>query len=196
MRPRDRLVSRSAMPGPFACWTYLGGRDKDGYGIISIANRSRRAHRVAFEVWIGKIPDSLCVLHSCDNPPCVNPAHLFLGTDLDNARDRDAKGRGASGDRSGARLHPERLARGDRHGARLHPESVLRGYDHPSRCRPWTRPRGEKNGRSKLTHEKVAEIRARYASGEIRAALAHKFGVSWQVVNDIVRMKKWIGGRA
>lgn len=55
------------------------------------------SHRLAYEAWVGPIPDGMHVLHRCDNPPCINPAHLFLGTDAENVRDRDGKGRTARG---------------------------------------------------------------------------------------------------
>ena len=79
------------------CHLWIGGADPDGYGVISRQGRrgkQERAHRVAYELFVGPIPDGICVLHRCDTPACVNPEHLFLGTNLDNVRDRDAKGRG------------------------------------------------------------------------------------------------------
>jgi hypothetical protein len=76
------------------CWLWEGTRNEDGYGNIQINNHCEKAHRLSYELFIGNIPEGMCVCHKCDNPPCVNPKHLFLGTKLDNTRDRDAKGRG------------------------------------------------------------------------------------------------------
>lgn len=87
------------------CWGWTGKVNADGYGAIHHRHGLALAHRVAWEVAHGLIPDGQCVLHACDNPPCTNPAHLFLGTRADNNRDRRAKGRSAVGSRSGrARL--------------------------------------------------------------------------------------------
>lgn len=84
------------------CWLWQAARGKKGYGFISIGgHRVKQAHRVAFELFRGPIPDGKCVLHSCDNPPCVRPSHLFLGTQLVNAQDRDAKGRAGGWSRKG-----------------------------------------------------------------------------------------------
>jgi hypothetical protein len=77
------------------CWIWTEGCDKDGYGKVQIQKKSLRAHRCAWMLFRGDLPDDLCVLHRCDVPSCVNPDHLFLGTNQDNTADRVRKGRGA-----------------------------------------------------------------------------------------------------
>lgn len=81
------------------CWLYQRGLSGKGYGIISIKDRAVQAHRVAYELRRGPIPEGLCVLHKCDVPRCINPDHLFLGTLGENNTDREQKGRSA--DRKG-----------------------------------------------------------------------------------------------
>ena len=82
------------------CWEFSGARSH-GYGCIRIDRRGLviRAHRLAWELTYGPIPDELVVRHRCDNPPCCNPAHLELGTRLDNSRDCVERGRSARGSR-------------------------------------------------------------------------------------------------
>jgi len=76
------------------CWPWMGARHRAGYGAFGVRHqRADYAHRVAWRLTYGEIPAGLQVLHLCDNPPCVNPAHLILGTQLANIRDMDAKGR-------------------------------------------------------------------------------------------------------
>jgi hypothetical protein len=76
------------------CWEWQGSRERGGYGIIGASRhqRARKAHRVSWELHNGPIPAGLDVLHHCDNKPCVRPDHLYLGTNLDNARDRIERG--------------------------------------------------------------------------------------------------------
>jgi len=77
------------------CWLWTACRTTHGYGQFRPErSRGAQAHRVAWELTNGPIPAGMLVLHRCDNPPCVNPAHLFLGTQSDNMRDMYAKGRG------------------------------------------------------------------------------------------------------
>jgi len=80
--------------GPASCWPFLRSRDKDGYGTVAVIGRQERAHRLSYMQNVGEIPEGLCVLHSCDNPPCCNPKHLRVGSQYDNARDREERGRG------------------------------------------------------------------------------------------------------
>ena len=91
------------------CWLWTRCRRKDGYGKLGLFGEIVYAHRVAWLLTNGPIPKGLCVLHHCDNPPCCNPDHLFLGTRADNATDRDTKGRtrgGNSGRTHCKRGHP------------------------------------------------------------------------------------------
>lgn len=96
-----RLMKR-VLKAPNGCWEWQGPRrgGKFPYGVIGGGNRSQNAHRVAFRLFKGAIPDGMDVCHHCDNPPCVNPDHLFLGTRRENLEDMVRKGRSLKGKRS------------------------------------------------------------------------------------------------
>lgn len=95
---RERLLSRVEVDR-HGCWNWTGSKNTAGYGNISIGSRtdgSRRtakAHRISFHSFNGIDPSGFDVCHKCDNPSCINPNHLFLGTEKDNVADMDAKGR-------------------------------------------------------------------------------------------------------
>lgn len=156
----DRLWAKVAKPnGEDGCWPWTGTILNTGYGRIMSEGRPRSTHRVAWELANGPIPEGLWVLHRCDNPPCCNPAHLFLGTCTDNNRDAAAKGRTALGDRNGQRIHPDRTAR------------------------------GVKQGHAKFASEDVVtEIRKRLAAKtETQLVIARAFGVSPSVISRLAR---------
>lgn len=98
------------------CWVFTRGtsRHPHGYGSLSVNRRETLAHRVSWELAHGPIPPGLRVLHKCDNPPCVRPDHLFLGTQLDNVRDMWSKGRAKRRARK-PRPPPKGVPRGSRH---------------------------------------------------------------------------------
>lgn len=86
---------------PSGCWHWLYAQDGHGYGVIGNNYKTRKAYRVAYEVFNGPIPSGLVVRHLCNNPICVNPKHLALGTHLDNCRDAMAAGVMPAGSRNG-----------------------------------------------------------------------------------------------
>ena len=144
------------------CWLWTGSANPAGYGHIGIGHTTKvRASRLSWELHNGPIPDGFFVCHKCDNPRCVNPAHLFLGTPKDNTQDAVRKGR---------------IAHGDRSRARLHPESLPRGMEHPN---------------AKLTDDLVRTIRQRYAAGALQRELAAEFGIGQTAIGAIVRRVRW-----
>lgn len=87
-----RLLNR-VVCGLSDCWHFCGARNEFGYGRMTFNGRLQVAHRLSYQAFVGPIPDGLSVLHRCDNPSCINPDHLWLGTYSDNRRDCVAKGR-------------------------------------------------------------------------------------------------------
>lgn len=93
----DRFWSKVNKNGPLIidtpCWEWTASCDHSGYGQLTVKCRCKKSHRVAYEALIGPIPTGVLACHKCDNPKCCNPAHIFLGTDMDNKLDSMKKGR-------------------------------------------------------------------------------------------------------
>lgn len=163
-------VDRSG--GPDACWPWTGGRYSTGYGRMSMGRKKTGAHRLAWAIANGPIPDGLVICHTCDNPPCCNPAHLWAGTNQDNTADRVAKGRSAHGEKAWAK-------------------NPVRGDDHWTRREPERACRGALNGKALITEDDVRAIRARHAAGERLQAIADDYRLTKQAIWLIVKRKNW-----
>lgn len=167
-KDKHRFLSKiSNAPNEFGCLDWKSTKTKKGYGSIRIGKFIFRSHRIAYYLRFGIDPKELLVCHTCDRRICCNPEHLFLGSNLDNNRDKAIKGRAPSGENNGSRLHPERLARGDNHYSRTTPEKMSRG---------------EKHGNAKLTDAQCDYIKA---SKLTQKALAAELGVSQANISSI-----------
>ena len=98
-KDKARFLEKVDVKGKYDCWEWKAFKFK-GYGRFYL-NGKHYAHRASWNLYNGQIPKGMCVLHHCDNPGCVNPEHLFLGTQLDNIKDMIKKGRFVSGELSG-----------------------------------------------------------------------------------------------
>lgn len=139
--PRFKRKIRIAQNG---CWIWQAGVSKNGYGTMWFYGRQVGAHVVSYILHKGPIPADLQVNHNCpggeDNKLCCNPAHLWLGTQLDNIADRDAKGHTTKGDKHWVRTQPEKLRRGNAHPMRKLSEEdvfIIRWLYHTKRFKQY-----------------------------------------------------------
>lgn len=152
-----------------SCWLWTRGKDKDGYGKFAISGpaglpyqqKHVRAHRLAWEMTNGPAPADAVMMHSCDTPACVNPAHLSPGTQAENRTDCTLKGRNAFGALNGASTCPE------------------------------TRPRGERHGLATIDADVVREVRRLRATGLSYPAIARATRATAAQVYQIIAGKTW-----
>lgn len=171
MSDANRFFSKVNLHGPIPahrpelgpCHVWTAYRSKKGYGQVGFQGRVCIAHRVAFFIAHGRWPQpNAC--HHCDNRACVNPDHLFEGTNADNTADMDSKGR----------------------------RVVIRGTRHGRRTKPHRTARGERNGLAKLTEQDVRDIRANYALCQVTMKdLGARYGVGKAAVHEIIHRRTW-----
>lgn len=163
-----RFWSKVARGDDSACWPWTAGTVRGGYGWIWLEGSKRlQAHRAAFMLERGEIPPGVFVCHTCDNPACCNPSHLFLGTVKDNSDDMIAKGRGrkATGDANGSRLYPARRPRGSAvNTAKLTPELVREIQASAEASRPLARRLGVAHSTILRARRGDSWVAPRYAS--------------------------------
>jgi hypothetical protein len=158
--------SRIRIGKPEECWEWQGYRVHHGYGHTMYMVNGKcyhpRSHRLAYYLTFGPIPEGCGVCHRCDNPPCCNPAHLFVGTQKDNANDARLKGRLCPGKIRYSHIRPDRI------------------------------PRGEYNPRSLLTEAQVREIRKLRADNGLSCReLSALFGVKAHAIYKVVTRMTW-----
>lgn len=159
---RQKFISRTKQVDD--CWEWQRARMSSGYGKLRVDGKYWLAHRFSYHLLIGTIPNGLFVLHRCDNPCCVNPAHLRLGTHAENVADMMRKGRDAMS------ANPEQWRE---YGRRLGRSGSTFG---------------ENNSHAKLTASQVQEIRKRSANAR---ALAARFGVNKSAIYRIWNGTSW-----
>jgi hypothetical protein len=172
-----RFWTKIALDESDQCWLWTGARDEDGYGLFKVKRKMCRASRIMYFLHYGEQPSLKLVCHTCDNPPCMNPSHFFLGTSRDNKADSKNKGRLniAIGNNNGSRTRPENLQRGDNHWTHRRPDI-------------WkSRPRG-----TALTPNSVIMIRQAYANGQASIEeLARVHGVCTGTIYKAVSRITW-----
>jgi len=206
----------SKIPTERGCLEWMAGL-RNGYGHFNIRKQFVYAHRFAWELVNGPIPDGMYACHACDNKKCCNPAHIFIGTPTENAHDRDSKGRTATNPNPGesngnSRLTAEQVREirspkyADWYDGDIAAEfGVSRRIvcDILSR-RSWRhldgngnapiqdrQPKGERVKSAKLTDDTVKEIRSGKFAGWTHLAIAEHFGVSGSVITNILNRKTW-----
>lgn len=184
---------------PDACWPWKLSTDMDGYGTISVDNIRIKSHRLSFFLANGRDPQDYLVCHTCDNPPCCNPFHLFLGTCEDNLHDASLKGRMKSARTEFSETDVANIRIWYRLGIPIAEIAGLfdvtdttisnvangRSFHYlPGLCK-------RRGGRRKLSDIQVLDIRARYSSGENTELIASIYNITRATISAIATGRLW-----
>lgn len=208
----DKLWSKIDIGLENECWMWKGCQSTAGYGVIRINYILKYAHRLAWELHNEKsIPPKISVCHSCDNPPCCNPDHLFLGSQADNMRDAKNKGRMPHGVlHHGTDLTEKDIRKirylgqtdiphqeiGDYFSiSRMSVNDIIHkrtwGHIDPEYKPPKKKSKGITHPNAKLTEDNVRQIRRLSNEGHYPIALAIMFGVSRGTIEPILKGETW-----
>ena len=127
---QERIEAKVLRIPEAGCWVWMGSTQVRGYGEIISNNRKHLAHRASYEAFVGKIPKGMYVCHACDNVACVNPNHLFLGTQNQNQQDMASKGRSTRGVKNP-------MAKLDEYGVKQIKEGIKAGQSDSSLAKSW-----------------------------------------------------------
>lgn len=179
----DRFWSKVDQSDRDGCWLWTGGAQTAGYGMIWCKAKGGPvlAHQASYVLEHGAVVPGMEIIHSCDTPACVNPAHLKQATHADNLADAASKGRMSSG-----AAHREKVLAGlggEWASGENHKRRTLEGMRRTGQL-------GEQNPRSKLTDNQVSQIRSERAAGVSCRKLGRRYGVSHQTVSGITTGKK------
>ena len=178
MSDLDRFMAKVSPEPNSGCWLWVGAARQTGYGNFFLGSKSISAHRAAWLLHRGGIPDGMCVCHHCDVPSCVNPEHLFLGTHLDNMRDMDAKGRRVVSPHDGA----NNPMFGKTHSA------CAKALQSAAKKDLFT---GSKHPRASITETQALEVLAMRREAMTAKQIAERVKISFHIVRNIINKKSW-----
>lgn len=202
------------------CWEWIGPKNEHGYGIFYYNSKRVKAHRFSYKCYNGEFDYTLFVCHKCDNPSCINPSHLFLGTQFDNMNDMKNKGRSPRGEKSGTSKLTELDVKQILTDITLYKYKTIleitNEYDVKSaqiirilNSKNWVhitkdfnikyiknilkskQNTGENNPNSKLTEDNVRDIRKRLQNGETGSSIAKLYSVGKGSISEIKNFKRW-----
>ncbi|MEN6512251.1 MAG: HNH endonuclease [Chloroherpetonaceae bacterium] len=192
---QDRFIKKTKNEN--GCWIWKAQIFPTGYGSFYLNGKSILAHRASYLLFKGEIPNGMCICHKCDNPSCVNPDHLFLGTHKDNALDRSSKGRHGQTPKI-SHIEMEEVFNLYQNGysqrelAKKYNLSQRSIFRYIRKKIPSKSLKGEGNNKTNLSNQDVINIRNMYVPYRMSCQkIANKYGLHVGTVDRIIRRETW-----